>query len=510
MSLYVPGGPTSASVKEGVIQEFTETGELIFQWRAWDHYDVSQSGTDFPHMNALEVDEDGHLLVSSRHLNEVTKINRDTGEIIWRLSGANSSFTFVNDPLNGIRHQHNISALGNGRYMVFDNGNGRTPQVSRSVEYELDLTNLTATLVWQFRDTPDKYSYWFGSSQRLPTGNTLINFVRAQYPKAIEVDADGAKRFELSLVPSADGYRAFRFPWNGMVEVPYLILELQRDNVALIFNKFGDTDVSYYRIYGGTSPQPTTLLATSTTTLKHLTNLENGRRYYFRISAVNSEGIESGFSNEESLIVNIVKPGGQMVVNGGFSLGTSPWAWTVTGGAAGQWRITNGVSFFDITNGGSAAASLQLRQAGMPLWQGRKYVFEFDAWSQSPRYIEAKVAQSTSPFLNHSGIGVSFVTPTPTHYRYVFTMEAASDFNASVMFNLGTSPFDVFLDNVSLFNVPPGDFNLDGKVDYQDLAVLAGDWLQKQPDLVTDLDGNGMVDLKDFAVFGENWNGTGP
>jgi hypothetical protein len=89
-------------------------------------------------------------------------------------------------------------------------------------------------------------------------------------------------------------------------------------------------------------------------------------------------------------------------------------------------------------------------------------------------------------------------------------MEAASDFNASVMFNLGTSPFDVFLDNVSLFNVPPGDFNLDGKVDYQDLAVLAGDWLQKQPDLVTDLDGNGMVDLKDFAVFGENWNGTGP
>ncbi len=512
LSKYYPGGSTSASVRETVIQEFTAAGELIFQWRAWDHFDIRDqpSNTDFPHMNALNIDEDGHILLSSRHLSEVTKINRDSGEIIWRLSGAHNDFTFVNDSLNGFSLQHDISALGHGHYMVFDNGNGRTPQVSRAVEYELDLTNMTATLVWQFRDTPDKYTYWQGNAQRLPTGNTLINFVRPQYPKAIEVDTNGVKHLELSLVPSSDAYRSFRFPWNGVVAVPYLIVEPQQDNITLIFNKFGDTNVAYYRIYGGTSPQPTALLATSTTTLKHLTHLQNGQHYYFRVTAVDRQGAESGYSNEENLTVNIIKPGEQMIQNGDFSQGTSSWTWTVSGGASAQWRITNGVSYFDITNGGSAVSSLQLRQVGLPLIQGKQYVFEFDAWAQGPRYIEAKVAQAVSPYVSYSGTWSPWLTPVLNHYRSVFTMQAASDFNASIVFNLGASTLDVYLDNVSLFSPAPGDFNMDRCVNYQDLAVLTGEWLKQQTNLLADLDANGRVDFKDFRLFGENWNGASP
>ena len=41
MSRYVAGGNTSASVTEQVIQGFTPQGELIFQWRAWDHLDLA-------------------------------------------------------------------------------------------------------------------------------------------------------------------------------------------------------------------------------------------------------------------------------------------------------------------------------------------------------------------------------------------------------------------------------------------------------------------------------------
>lgn len=283
MSKYVVGGRTNAVVTEGVVQEFTAAGELIFQWRAWDHYDIRDSTTDFPHFNAIDVDEDGHILVSARHLSETTKINRNTGEIIWRLSGSKSSFTFLNDPLNGISYQHSISALGNGRYMVFDNGNSHNPQVSRAVEYQLNLTNRTATMVWQFRDTPEKFSGFMGNAQRLPNGNTLINWV---YDKIVEVDSNGAKQFEMNLVGFNTIYRVYRFPWEGVVKVPYLIIEPYLDNTTLLFNKFGDTNVAYYRIYGGTTPQPTNLLANSSTTLKRLTNLENGRLYYFRVTAV--------------------------------------------------------------------------------------------------------------------------------------------------------------------------------------------------------------------------------
>jgi hypothetical protein len=514
MSRYVSGGVTNATVTETVIQQFTAADELIFQWRAWDHYDVRDvlgsenltSAFTFSHMNALNMDEDGHLLVSSRELSEVTKINRDTGEMIWRLGGNNGDFVFLNDPLNGFSFQHDISALGDGRYMVFDNGNSRSPAVSRAVEYQLDLTNMTATMVWQFRDTPDKYAPTQGNAQRLPTGNTLINFVAPQYPKVIEVNSNGVKQFEMNLAPNMDHYRVFRFPWKGVVSVPYLIAEQQADDVALIFNKFGDTNVAYYRIYGGTSPQPTTLLATSTATLKHLTDLENGRRYYFRVTAVNGQSVESGYSNEEDLTVNIIKPGRNMVANGDFSQGTNSWTWTVGGSASAAWEITNGASFIDVASAGTALTDIQLRQAGLQLLRGKQYLLEFDAWAAARRPIEVRLGQNQSPWASYKIVSPSLTTATQ-HFSYPFVMQDTSDFDTRLIFNLGASAIDVYLDNVSLFRVAPGDFNRDRYVDFSDLAVFTSQWLQQGGGLATDLDRDGKVDFKDFGVLGADWSG---
>jgi hypothetical protein len=507
MSRYVKGGSTSAIVRETIVQGFTIAGELTFQWRSWDNYDIrdATNNTDFPHLNGLDIDEDGNILVSARHLSEVTKVNRDSGDIMWRLSGAHSSFHFIDDPLNGTSFQHNISALGNGHYMVFDNGNYHVPQVSRAVEYKLDLTKMTATMVWQFRDIPDKYTYWLGNAQRLPSGNTLINFVRPQYPKAIEVDTNGTKRFELSLVPGADAYRAFRFPWTGVVEEPYLILEPQVDNITLIFNKFGDHDVAYYRIYGDTSPEPTTVIAESTATLKPLSNLPNGL-YYFRVTAVSSEGVESPFSNEESINVNILAPGQNMITNGDFSLGGAGWSFKASSPAQATWSLTNGIAHVYITSGGTTLSAIQLSQSGKPLVQANTYVLEFDAWSTQSRYIDVRLVQGSSPFAVYTHISPPYLTPNRTHYRYVLTMQQPTDFNASLVFNLGASTAGVYLDNVSLFSPPVGDLNLDGRVDELDLGILVKDWLKRQPGLPGDLNGDGRVDFSDFNRLGASWS----
>jgi hypothetical protein len=507
LSQYIVGGSTYASVMESVVQGFTPAGELIFQWRPWDNYDIRDLPpgytTDFPHMNAIDIDTDGNLVVSARHLSEVTKINRDSGEIIWRLSGVHSNFKFVNDELNGTSFQHAITALGNGHYMVFDNGDYHTPQVSRAVEYHLDLTNLTATMAWEFRDSPDKYAWYTGNAQRLPSGNTLIDFALAAYPKAIEVDTNDTKRFELSLVPSSDSYRAFRFPWTGAVAAPYLIAEPQLDNVTLVFNKFGDTNVSYYRIYGGLSPHPTQLLAESGTTLKQLTNLQNGSNY-FRVTAVSSQGVESPFSNEESLPVNIIAPGANMVSNGDFSQGTDSWTFSVNNGALAAWTVENGAGDISITNSGSTLSAIQLLQAGKVLIQGTQYVLEFDGWSTQSRYIGVQLSQGPSPFTVYSAWSSSFLTPNLSHYRYVFTMQASSDSAANLVFNLGAAAGNVFLDNVKLFSPPVGDLNMDGRVDLLDLSAFVGDWL-KTTNSPADLDGNGKVDFMDFNILGNNW-----
>ena len=502
MSKYVVGGRTNAVVTEGVVQEFTAAGELIFQWRAWDHYDIRDSTADFPHFNAIDVDEDGHILVSARHLSETTKINRNTGEIIWRLSGSKSSFTFLNDPLNGTSYQHSISALGNGRYMVFDNGNNHNPQVTRAVEYQLNLTNRTATMVWQFRDTPEKFSGFMGNAQRLPNGNTLINWV---YDKIVEVDSNGAKNFEMNLVGFNTLYRVYRFPWEGVVKVPYLIIEPYLENTTLLFNKFGDTNVAYYRIYGGTTPQPTNLLATSSTTLKRLTNLENGRLYYFRVTAVDKGGVESSYSNEEKVTVNILKPGQNMAANGDFALGTDSWTLTLGGTATAALKLTNGAAYVNITNAGTTLANIQLKQAGLRMIQGKQCVLEFDAWADAPRYLEARLLMNQSPSTTYKAVTPS-LTPTKQHFSYPFTLSFSTDLNTQLAFNLGASATDVYLDNISVYSVASGDFNRDKTVNLNDLSVFASQWLKPGTGFAADLNTDGKVDFKDFQQVGENWS----
>jgi len=194
-----------------------------------------------------------------------------------------------------------------------------------------------------------------------------------------------------------------------------------------------------------------------------------------------------------------------MVLNGDFCRGQDSWIWEVGSAASAVWNIEDGVSHFDITSGGTVLPDVQLRQAGIRLVRGKQYVFEFDAWSELPRIIEAKVGQDQSPWTNYSKIGYSSLTPNPLHFRYRFTMQDASDYNARVVFNSGTSPFDVYIDNISLITVLPGDFDCDGCVRFDDLAVLTGEWLEEQSGLISDLQGNGKVDFNDFAIFAESF-----
>jgi fibronectin type 3 domain-containing protein len=80
--------------------------------------------------------------------------------------------------------------------------------------------------------------------------------------------------------------------------------------VTLKWNKNKESDFLRYRIYRGTSSNPTTKVDSSTAsildTTKLVTNLTNGTIYYFRITAVDNAGLESGFSNEVNATPNAV------------------------------------------------------------------------------------------------------------------------------------------------------------------------------------------------------------
>ena len=219
MSKIIAGGDTAAQVTGNVIQELDKNKNVVFEWRTWDHFkitdatheDLTAHNIDYVHANAIEIDNDGNILLSSRHMDEITKINIQTGDIIWRLGGKNNQFTFVNDTV-GFSHQHSIRRLPNGDITLFDDGNFHTPQFSRAVEYKLDEVNKTATLVWQYRNSPDIYGFAMGYVQRLENGNTLIGW-GATNPSVTEVTPDGKVALEMDLPQGIWSYRAYRFPF---------------------------------------------------------------------------------------------------------------------------------------------------------------------------------------------------------------------------------------------------------------------------------------------------------
>ena len=219
MSVVVPGGNPAARVEGLVIQELDADKNVVFQWRSWDHFqitdatheDLTAASIDYVHGNALELDTDGTIMLSSRHMDEITKIDRTTGNIVWRLGGKNNQFTLVGDTL-WFSHQHAIRRIANGNVTLFDNGNYHDPPFSRAVEYTLDETQHSAQLVWQYRNTPDSYGVAMGYAERLDNGSTLISWGTGK-PDVIEVAPNGSKVMEMSLPASVASYRVFRQAW---------------------------------------------------------------------------------------------------------------------------------------------------------------------------------------------------------------------------------------------------------------------------------------------------------
>ena len=214
--------PMNVNVIGIIIQELDENKDVVFQFRSWDHFlitdatheNLALSNIDYCHSNAIELDNDGNLLISSRNMDEITKIDRKTGRIIWRFGGENNQFTFINDP-DGFSHQHAIRRIKNGNITLFDNGNFHNPPYSRAVEYKLDEVNKTATLVWQYRNDPDIYAPATGFVQRLENNNTLICWGLTN-PTLCEVRYDGTKVLEMTMPQGVFSYRAFKYPWKEL------------------------------------------------------------------------------------------------------------------------------------------------------------------------------------------------------------------------------------------------------------------------------------------------------
>jgi Arylsulfotransferase (ASST) len=225
------GGPAGQAVIDGIVQEIDiSTGKVLFQWNSAGHVPYRDSHNPLPgsaampwdwfHINAVHLDTDGNLLISSRYTWTVYKVNRHTGAIMWELGGKQSTFKLhavpgqVLDSAGEIfAYQHDPEAIGNDEYTVFDDESDGTVALpySRVVTVKLDLAAKAATLVKSVKQPEGLLATAQWNAQTTRNGDLFVGW--GALPFISEFSPSGQLLFNADLLAGLT-YRAYRLPWH--------------------------------------------------------------------------------------------------------------------------------------------------------------------------------------------------------------------------------------------------------------------------------------------------------
>jgi hypothetical protein len=153
------------------------------------YYGVAAPPYDLVHLNSVELDGDS-VIVSSRNLDAVHKINLKTGRIVWRLGGFNntkydlklkSAFALHKQRTGLDRYsimfssQHDARKISSDTLSIFGNGTyaNRNPKV---LEFKINEAKLEAEVIRIYASTFQDRSNCCGSARRLKNGEWLVNW----------------------------------------------------------------------------------------------------------------------------------------------------------------------------------------------------------------------------------------------------------------------------------------------------------------------------------------------
>jgi fibronectin type 3 domain-containing protein/photosystem II stability/assembly factor-like uncharacterized protein len=179
-----------------------------------------------------------------------------------------------------------------------------------------DSSSKTITIKWGKNTEPDFLRYRIyrdtspnpttkvdstsgGVTDTTKTFTGLTNGTR-YYFRVTAVDSTGNESSYSDAVSAVPADRLAPSAPSNLV-----VTDSSSGTISLEWGKNVEPDLLCYRIYRGTSSNPTTKVDSATgssDTSKTFTGLTNGTRYYFRVTAVDSTGNESGYSNETNAV----------------------------------------------------------------------------------------------------------------------------------------------------------------------------------------------------------------
>lgn len=256
-------GARTEVVLDGVVQEIdVRTGLLLYQWDSLDHVPLSASYVapdrhkpyDYFHINSVDADRDGNLIISARNTWTAYKVAAQDGQVIWRLGGKHSTFKLPRADTFSFQHDVRAEAPDDRLVTLFDNGAG-PPDVqseSRALTLRLDLRRHTATVVGVLQHSPPLLAHFEGNVQELPGGGVFLGW--GQRPYFTEFSR-GRVVLDGHFINSNPSYRAYLEPWNGTPATrPALTATGGATGITVYVSWNGATGVARWRLRAG--PQP--------------------------------------------------------------------------------------------------------------------------------------------------------------------------------------------------------------------------------------------------------------
>jgi hypothetical protein len=247
-------GPNGTILACDILEIDPTTGIVVWSWQASDHFDPAkvidlllpaEPGADGGflvdpfHCNSIDVDTNGNLLVSARHMDSLFYIEKDSGTVLWKMGGTDASLdnaTYVPVP-DRFCGQHDARlqpgwkstcAGGHGQISMFDDQtNLSTP--ARGIVYEVDIGASTgeggapvdcgasgeggisgATVSWQYAG--DASTFGTGSFRILPDGSRVIGWGSNTTIAFTEVDVGKHDLLDFYFTDGDTSYRAVKVP----------------------------------------------------------------------------------------------------------------------------------------------------------------------------------------------------------------------------------------------------------------------------------------------------------
>ncbi|HMC56407.1 MAG TPA: arylsulfotransferase family protein [Gemmatimonadaceae bacterium] len=217
MDLRSYGGLANAQVTGTVIQHVRASGSALFEWSAFDHFAITDLDSlerlgavvNWTHGNAIDFDRDSNLIVSFRSLSEITKIDRRSGAVLWRMGGRASQFAPGSSGTPLFARQHGVRMSASGALQLLDNLGEPGASRVRHIVFGVDGTPRVAARSESWGSEPPVIALLGGSTQELPNGHVLAAYGNGN--RVEEYDASGNVVWRIEGNP---GYvfRAYRFP----------------------------------------------------------------------------------------------------------------------------------------------------------------------------------------------------------------------------------------------------------------------------------------------------------